>query len=96
MKLFYNLEEEKMSDATSLGNYKSEIKKLVADIAEKTPEEIKDDATFSEDLGIDSMMALEIVATIEKKYKIMIPENEIPNIRSLQNVYDLVEKLIKK
>ena len=85
-----------MSDVTSLGDYKSEIKKLVADIAEKTPEEIKDDATFSEDLGIDSMMALEIVATIEKKYKIMIPENEIPNIRSLQNVYDLVEKLIKK
>ncbi|MFA5272053.1 MAG: acyl carrier protein [Candidatus Omnitrophota bacterium] len=85
-----------MSDITNLGDYKSEIKKLVADIAEKTPEEIKDDATFSEDLGIDSMMALEIVATIEKKYKIMIPENEIPNIRSLQNVYELVEKLITK
>ena len=85
-----------MADTTSMGDYKLEIKKLVADIAEKTPEEIKDDATFSEDLGIDSMMALEIVASIEKKYKIMIPENEIPNIRSLQNVYDLVEKLVKK
>lgn len=85
-----------MPDASSIGDYKSEIKKMVAEIAEKTPEEIKDDATFGEDLGIDSMMALEIVATIEKKYKIIIPENEIPNIRSLQNVYDLVEKLIKK
>jgi acyl carrier protein len=85
-----------MPDASSIGDYKSEIKKMVAEIAEKTPEEIKDDATFGEDLGIDSMMALEIVATIEKKYKIIIPENEIPNIRSLQNVYDLVEKLTKK
>jgi acyl carrier protein len=79
-----------------LGDYKSEIKKLVADIAEKTPEEITDDAKFSEDLGIDSMMALEIVATIEKKYKVVIPEGEIPNIRSLQNIYDLIGKLLPK
>lgn len=79
-----------MSD---IGDYKSEIKKLVADIAEKTPEEITDDAKFSEDLGIDSMMALEIVASIEKKYKVVIPEGEIPNMRSLQNIYDLIEKL---
>lgn len=79
-----------------LGDYKSEIKKLVADIAEKTPEEIADNAKFSEDLGIDSMMALEIVASIEKKYKVIIPEGEIPNIRSLQNIYDLMGKLLTK
>lgn len=85
-----------MPDASNIGDYKDEIKKLVADIAEKTPEEIKDDALFSEDLGIDSMMALEIVATIEKKYKVVIPEAEIPNIRSLQNIYDLVGKLLNK
>ncbi len=85
-----------MPEVSNLGDYRSEIKKLVADIAEKSPEEIKDDATFGEDLGIDSMMALEIVASIEKKYKIIIPENEIPNIRSLQNVYDLVAKLAMK
>jgi acyl carrier protein len=42
------------------------------------------------------MMALEIVATIEKKYKVVIPEAEIPNIRSLQNVYDLIERLLNK
>jgi acyl carrier protein len=84
-----------MPDAANIGDYKAEIKKLVADIAEKNVEEIKDDAKFAEDLGIDSMMALEIVASIEKKYKLVIPESEIPNIRSLQNVFDLVDKLIK-
>jgi len=82
-----------MSD---IGDYKTEIKKLVAEIAEKTPEEITDDAKFSEDLGIDSMMALEIVASIEKKYKVIIPEGEIPNMRSLQNIYDLIGKLLPK
>ncbi|MDP2922871.1 MAG: acyl carrier protein [Candidatus Omnitrophota bacterium] len=85
-----------MSDTASMGDFKTEIKKLVAEIAERPVEEIRDDAKFAEDLGIDSMMALEIIASIEKKYKVVIPEAEIPNIRSLQNVFDLVEKLFKK
>jgi acyl carrier protein len=74
---------------------KNEIKKLISDIAEIPENEIKDNARFAEDLNIDSMMALEVVATIEKKYKIVIPEAEIPNIRSLQDVYNLLEKLLR-
>ncbi|MDP2923725.1 MAG: acyl carrier protein [Candidatus Omnitrophota bacterium] len=73
---------------------KKEIKQLISEIAEIPGEQIKDDSRFTEDLGIDSMMALEVVAGIEKKYKIVIPEAEIPTIRSLQNVYALVEKPI--
>jgi len=82
-----------MASQINLEEAKKEIKKLVAEIAEKTEEEVKEDAQFAEDLGIDSMMALEIVATIEKRYKLVIPEEEIPNIRSLRSVYDLLEKL---
>jgi acyl carrier protein len=85
-----------MAGGIEITQAKEEIRKMVAEIAEKPVEEIKDDAKFAEDLGIDSMMALEIVATIEKKYKIVIPEEEIPNIRSLGNVYDLLERLSKK
>jgi len=85
-----------MAGEMNLEEAKKEIKKLVAEIAERTEEEVKEDALFAEDLGIDSMMALEIVASIEKKYKLVIPEEEIPNIRSLRNVYDLLEKLQEK
>ncbi|MEI8348516.1 MAG: acyl carrier protein [Candidatus Omnitrophota bacterium] len=85
-----------MASQINLEEAKKEIKKLVAEIAERTEEEVKEDAQFAEDLGIDSMMALEIVASIEKKYKLVIPEEEIPNIRSLRNVYDLLEKLQDK
>lgn len=84
-----------MSDF-DLVKIKEELKQLISEIAEKPIEEIKDDSRFSEDLGIDSMMALEVVASIEKKYKVVIPEAEIPNIRSLQNVYELLEKYLNK
>ena len=85
-----------MPDGINFEEIKKEIRKLIPEIAEIPEEEIKDDARFAEDLGIDSMMALEVVASIEKKYKVVIPEAEIPNIRSLQNVYELLGKLLNK
>ena len=78
-----------------LEKLKEEIKKIVSEISEVPQEELKEDARFVEDLGIDSMMALEIVANIEKKYKVVIPEEEIPKIRSLKDVYNIMEKLLK-
>lgn len=75
---------------------KKEVRQLVAEIAELSEDEIKEDALFAEDLGVDSMMALEIIASLEKKYKIVIPEDKIPTVRSLANVYDLLESLMKK
>jgi acyl carrier protein len=84
------------TDKLDLEKIKKEVKKLVAEVAEIPEEEIKDDSRFAEDLGVDSMMALEIVASIEKKYKVVIPEEEIPNIRSLQDVCNLLEKFLKK
>jgi len=78
-----------------LEKLKEEIKKIVSEVSEVPQEELKEDARFVEDLGIDSMMALEIVANIEKKYKVVIPEEEIPKIRSLKDVYNIMEKLLK-
>lgn len=75
---------------------RKEIKKMISEIAEIPESDIKDDAKFSEDLGIDSMMALEIVASIEKKYKVVVPEEKIPTIRSLENVYQLIGDLANK
>lgn len=86
----------KKSPSAKGGIKKEEIKKIIADIAEIPQTDIKDNALFAEDLGIDSMMALEIAATIEKKFKIPIPEEEIPKIRSLNNICEVLEKLSKK
>ena len=74
---------------------KSEIRKILATIAEVSEKEIKDDVKFTEDLGIDSMKALEMVACIEKKLKLVIPEDKIPTIRTPKDIYTIVENLKK-
>ncbi len=72
-----------------------EITKLVSEIIEIPEAEIKPEANFTTDLNVDSMKAIEIVAAMEKKFKIIIPEKEIPKIHQLNQVIALVKNLIK-
>ncbi len=74
---------------------KKAVKVMVSRITEISEDKLTAEAKFVEDLGVDSMMALEIVAAIEKKYKIAITEEDIPKIRSLNDVYELLQKQIK-
>ena len=48
---------------------KQEVKKLVSDITEIPEEDITEQARFVDDLGVDSMMALEIVARYEAAFR---------------------------
>jgi acyl carrier protein len=70
-----------------------EVKKIIADITEVPVEKLTPDTDFFNDLGIDSLKAIEIVAAFEKKYRIIIPENDIPNIRNLRQVLEYTKKL---
>jgi acyl carrier protein len=75
---------------------RKEARKHIAQIVEIPENDLKDDSRFTEDLGVDSMKALEIVASIEKKYRIKIPENKIPTIKTPGNVFQIIEKTLKK
>ena len=81
-----------------MGNVSSveqEIRKLIADIIEMEPDKIEPDAHLVEDLGMDSMMALEILASIEKKFRIRIPEEELPKITTLNRAIELTKQYVK-
>ena len=74
----------------------NDLKKLIAEIVEIEPDKITPDANFVEDLGMDSMMALEILASVEKKYKLRIPEENLVKITNLNKIVELVDKLLNK
>lgn len=71
---------------------KEELRALVAEISEI--DEIPDDATFK-DLGIDSMMGVEIVAAIERQYQIKIEDDELAGFKDLDGAYALVVKKLQ-
>jgi len=74
----------------------ADIRKLVAEILEVEPQEINETAHFVKDLGMDSMMALEILAGIEKMYRIVIPEEMLPKFTSLKETVRIVKEIKKK
>jgi acyl carrier protein len=76
----------------SSSELREKLRAIVAEVAEI--DEVPDDALFK-DLGIDSMMAIEIVAEVERTYKIKVPENELEQVRDLNSVVNLVETKLK-
>ena len=75
-------------------NLKDKLREIITEVTEV--EEIPEDTPCA-DLGIDSMMAIEIVADVEKSYDITIAEEELADLTNLQAVHDKVqEKLAEK
>ena len=66
---------------------KTKLREIVAEVSEV--DDIPDETPF-EDLGIDSMMAIEIVAEVERTYKLSIPEDELQLMTTFTRVYELV------
>ena len=64
------------------------LRAIVSDVSEV--DEIPDATPFKE-LGIDSMMAIEIVAEVERTFKLSIPEAELQKMTHLSAVYELVK-----
>ena len=79
-----------IADAT----FEQEIRAIIAEITEIEPEKITLEAKFVEELGMDSMMALEILAAIEKKYKVQIPEEKLMSLTNLQGAINLTKEYL--
>lgn len=71
-----------------------DIKEIIARVVEIEPGNITLEAKFVDDLGMDSMMALEILAAIEKKYKIQIPEDKLMRLTNLQESIKLTKEYL--
>ncbi|MDQ1272033.1 MAG: acyl carrier protein [Planctomycetota bacterium] len=71
---------------------------IVAEVTELDEKEIWDkrDANFFKDLEIDSLLALEILALIEKKFKVQIPEEKLVDITSLSATIGLTKAVLSE
>ena len=77
-----------------MDNLEKELRAFVAEILEIDEEKVRPDARFVEDLGMDSMKALEILAGTEKKYKITIPEENLTKVTSLNNLTEVTRTIM--
>jgi acyl carrier protein len=78
-------------------NLEKDITAIVAEVTELDESEIweKRDADFFKDLEIDSLLALEILALIEKKFKVQIPEEKLVDITSLNATIEMTRSTLE-
>ncbi len=75
---------------------REDIKKLVAEIARMDPKKVKEFHDIRNDLGVDSLSAMEILASIEKKLDIVIDEAKAFNVITVKDLIDLVMHYLQK
>ncbi|MEU8827222.1 acyl carrier protein [Streptomyces sp. NPDC048636] len=83
-----------MADTTTVD--KEELRTFVADVLDVDEEDVTDDADFVKTLGVDSLMALEVMVVLEKKYAVKLEEQEMKDITCLRKVHELLVSKLEK
>jgi acyl carrier protein len=84
-------EQQQMSEY----NIEREIIAIISEISGVEEDMISPQSHLANDLEIDSIKAIEIIVAIEKKYKIAIRDEDISQIKTLQEILSLVKSLTK-
>jgi acyl carrier protein len=70
------------------------IKRLIAQVTEREPDEIPDQASLKDELGVDSLMAMEVMVAVDKKFHLDIPEEEFNAITNVDDAVAVVKRYL--
>jgi acyl carrier protein len=70
------------------------VKMLLAKQLEMKAEDITDDMNIIEDLGADSLQIVEMLMTIEEKFNIVVPDEDVPELKTVKSVAAYIESKI--
>lgn len=73
---------------------KERVITLISNVIERPIGEDDLHKHFIEEWGIDSLLALEILAVMEKEFGVEIPEEELGNFVTVANVIDVAERKV--
>ena len=77
-----------MSDATI------KVKAIIVDKLGVDESEVTNEASFTNDLGADSLDTVELIMELEKEFDIQIPDDEAEGIVTVGDAISFVEKAI--
>ncbi len=67
------------------------VRKIVVDQLGVKEEELKNDASFVDDLGADSLDTVELVMALEEEFETEIPDEKAEQITTIQQAIDYIE-----
>jgi len=73
-----------------------EIKQVVSEQLGVKPDEIKPTASFRDDLGADSLDAVELIMALEEKFNIEIPDADAEAMLTINDAIKYIENKINE
>ncbi|MCG7524786.1 phosphopantetheine-binding protein [Streptomyces sp. OfavH-34-F] len=70
----------------------AEIRDIVADLFSAEPAEVETATSFVDDLDADSLLAIELLTHLERRYGVSIREDEIVEMTDLKATYEIVAR----
>jgi acyl carrier protein len=67
------------------------IKDTIAKISDINPADIADTASFKDDLGLDSLVLLEIAVEIEMQFGLAVSEEDLKQLQTVQDAVEFVQ-----
>ncbi|HBC70300.1 MAG: acyl carrier protein [Duodenibacillus sp.] len=78
-----------------MDDLEQKVKKIIAEQLGKNEADIKNEASFIEDLGADSLDTVELVMALEDAFKVQIPDDQQENLRTVQQAVDFIKANVK-
>jgi len=75
-------------------NIEQQIRESVAKVIKMPVEKIDPNADLFKELGVDSLLGVEIFATLDKQFHIDIPENKLEKIKTLNDIIAVAKEKI--
>lgn len=79
-----------------MSEIETRVIKVVAEHMDIDLSEIKLDASFTDDLGADSLDLVEIVMALEEEFDIEIPDENAENITTVKDAIEFITKKTKE
>ena len=70
------------------------LKKVIAEVLNVDPEEIRPETTFMDDLGADSLDVFQIIMGIEEEFDIEIPPEKAESITTVEEAVNLIKSAV--
>ena len=74
-----------------MSNIAERVKKIIIDKLGVDEAEVTLEASFTNDLGADSLDTVELIMEFEKEFDISIPDDDYDNKMTVQGLYEVVE-----
>jgi len=74
----------------------SRVKAIIADKLDVEETEVTPEASFTNDLGADSLDTVELIMEFEKEFNIQIPDDQAEKITTVGHAITYIEEVVNK